>query len=303
MLLRYSGAVACVAAGVLLALWLQPALDPEMPLLLAVLIAAWFAGLGPALLATVLGTMAVVYYFSPPTYSFALDLAHVPRVVLFALIAGCFATVSAARRKAEHSLKMAGDEMEARVRQRTAELQQTNDQLHAEIGERRRAEDALRERACLLDLTHDSVFVRDMNQAITLWNRERREQSVGNRGSLGRVSHELLKTVFRHRWKRSPTISSARPLERGADPHAPRRIAGGDVQPVGTSIERWQPGAVLETNNDITASIRPNRRCGSKRTCWTGARAIFVWSIQEQSFTGIGRANSCMLLRQERLAV
>ena len=79
---------------------------------------------------------------------------------MFALLAVVFAALSAARRRAEHSLKMARDEMEARVRERTAELQQTNEQLQAEIAERRRAEEALRERAGLLDLTHDSVFVR-----------------------------------------------------------------------------------------------------------------------------------------------
>src|SRR5207245_3234028 len=33
------------------------------------------------------------------------------------------------------------------------------------------AEDALREQARLLDLTHDTVFVRDMHGTITYWNR------------------------------------------------------------------------------------------------------------------------------------
>ena len=132
-LLRYGVAVACVAVGLLSALWLQPALDPEMPLLIAVLIAAWFGGLWPALLATLLATLAVVYYFSAPFSPFAVDFADLPRVLIFALLAVAFATVSAARRRAEHSLRMARDEMEARVQQRTAELQRTNEQLQAEI--------------------------------------------------------------------------------------------------------------------------------------------------------------------------
>ena len=58
-LLRYSVAVACVAVGVLLALWLQPVLDPETLLLVAVLLAAWFGGFRPALLASLLATLAV----------------------------------------------------------------------------------------------------------------------------------------------------------------------------------------------------------------------------------------------------
>jgi len=55
----------------------------------------------------------------------------------------------------------------------------------------------LREQASLLDLTHDSVFVRDMNDVITYWNHGSellygwtREEAVG------KVSHDLLRTVF-----------------------------------------------------------------------------------------------------------
>jgi PAS domain-containing protein len=35
----------------------------------------------------------------------------------------------------------------------------------------RKSFEALREQAGLLDLTHDTVFVRDMNDVITYWNR------------------------------------------------------------------------------------------------------------------------------------
>ena len=50
--------------------------------------------------------------------------------------------------------------MEAKVLDRTADLKQINEKLQAEIAERRRIEEALRERANLVDLTHDTVFVR-----------------------------------------------------------------------------------------------------------------------------------------------
>ncbi len=55
----------------------------------------------------------------------------------------------------------------------------------------------LREQASLLSLTHDSIYVRDMNAVIRYWNRGAEvlygwsaEQAVGE------VAHELLKTVF-----------------------------------------------------------------------------------------------------------
>ena len=55
----------------------------------------------------------------------------------------------------------------------------------------------LREQASLLDLTHDSIFVRDMNDVITYWNRGA-ELLYGwpSKEAIGKVSHELLRTVF-----------------------------------------------------------------------------------------------------------
>ena len=40
-----------------------------------------------------------------------------------------------------------------------------------DVTERKRAEETLREQANLLNLTHDAIFVRDMNGVITYWNR------------------------------------------------------------------------------------------------------------------------------------
>jgi len=40
-----------------------------------------------------------------------------------------------------------------------------------DLTERKLAEAALRDRAQLLDLTHDTIFVRSMNEVISFWNR------------------------------------------------------------------------------------------------------------------------------------
>jgi signal transduction histidine kinase len=147
LLLRYGLAVGCVVGAVLLSLVLRPVLDATVLLLVAVLIAAWFSGFWPALLASFLGTVALDYYFMPPLYSVTPDFAHIPRLTIFTLLAAFFASASAARRRAEHSLKRAHDDMEVRVRERTAELRQSNEQLQAEIRERRRAEEAIEDLA------------------------------------------------------------------------------------------------------------------------------------------------------------
>ncbi|MCW5893463.1 MAG: PAS domain S-box protein [bacterium] len=63
--------------------------------------------------------------------------------------------------------------------------------------ERERAEAARREQASLLDLTHDSIFVRDRHDVITYWNRGAEElYGWGRDQAVGRVSHDLMRTVF-----------------------------------------------------------------------------------------------------------
>jgi two-component system, LuxR family, sensor kinase FixL len=117
----------------------------------------------------------------------------------------------------------------------------------------------LRDQARLLDLTHDTIFVRDSNDVITYWNRGA-EELYGWRPdeAIGKVSHQLMKTVFpapleditaellhTGRWegelihtKRDGTfvrVASRWSLQRN---------------------ERGRPVAILETNNDITEGRR-----------------------------------------------
>src|SRR5206468_35489 len=128
---RYGVAVSCVTVAVILALWLRPVvLAGAQLLLVAVLITGWVAGLRPALVAWVFATLAFAYYFTPPFDSMKIEIAELPRLVIFALLAALLATVSAARRRAEDSLKSAREELEARVRERTEDLQRTNERLH-----------------------------------------------------------------------------------------------------------------------------------------------------------------------------
>ena len=61
----------------------------------------------------------------------------------------------------------------------------------------RRAEEATRQQAALLDLTHDTVFVRDTDNRITFWNRGARElYGWSAEEVMGRRTHELLRTEF-----------------------------------------------------------------------------------------------------------
>jgi PAS domain S-box-containing protein len=109
-LLRYGIATLAVALVLLLRLLLAPLITPESPFLLlagAVVVAAWFGGLGPGLLATVLGTLVADYFFLPPQGSFTgLGVDFLP-LVLFGIqgvvISSLTEALHVARSQAEQS--------------------------------------------------------------------------------------------------------------------------------------------------------------------------------------------------------
>ncbi|MDQ3651742.1 MAG: DUF4118 domain-containing protein [Acidobacteriota bacterium] len=90
LFLRYGVAVLAVALAVALRLVLQPLLGEQAPLLLftlAVIVSAWFGGLGPGLLATALSASIGSYLFLiPSTTSEAFDPRDRVRLVLFIVI-------------------------------------------------------------------------------------------------------------------------------------------------------------------------------------------------------------------------
>ena len=136
-LARYGLAVLAVAATVALALWLRPvALEAGQLSLVAILTVGWMCGLRPALIAWGLATLAFAYFFTSPLDSLAVDRVNLPRLIIFALLGLLMATVSAARRRAHDSLRRIHAELEARVRERTTDLERSNEQLQAALAER-----------------------------------------------------------------------------------------------------------------------------------------------------------------------
>lgn len=111
----------------------------------AVLVSAWFGGKWAGLIAVILSAACVLYFFTPPVLSFAMSRNSAPLFIEFAASAAIVGWFSSWRRMAETELKYARDGLQLRVDERTAELRHSNEQLMAEIAERRRAEQALYE--------------------------------------------------------------------------------------------------------------------------------------------------------------
>jgi two-component system, LuxR family, sensor kinase FixL len=118
------------------------------------------------------------------------------------------------------------------------------------------AENALREQANLLELTHDAIFVRDMDDTIAYWNRGAEELYGWPRHeALGRRTQVLLNTQF----SQPPNAIGATLLKDGRwegelihtskDGHRIVVSSRWSLQ----RNEHGRPIAVLETNTDITA--------------------------------------------------
>lgn len=124
-----------------------------------------------------------------------------------------------------------------------------------DITERKQVEQALAERARLLDLSNDAIFVRDAADRVTYWNKSASElYGYSREEAVGRVSHELLRTEF------------PEPLERITEQLQQDKRWTGELihrHKDGSRIvvaSRWaldrdgrgHQERVLETNNDIT---------------------------------------------------
>jgi PAS domain-containing protein len=147
--------------------------DVEVPLFLfAVAVTAWYGGTGAAVLALLISCISFDYFFVEPLYTLDVSLADLPYFTVFAAFATLVTWFSTVRRRVERELRQARDELETEVAERT-------------------------QQASLLNLTHDTIFVRDMSDAITYWNRGAQELFGWTaEEAIGKQAHELLQSVF-----------------------------------------------------------------------------------------------------------
>jgi len=98
----------------------------------AVMCSAWFGGFVAGIVAVAISSFLVEFFFIPPFYSFSIAHEFRTYVTAFILCSIGITAISATRKRSEAAVRAARDELEIRVRQRTAELERSN----AEIMER-----------------------------------------------------------------------------------------------------------------------------------------------------------------------
>src|SRR5260370_14800917 len=136
----YGIAALSIAVALIISCW--PAFHlgaaPVSLFLCAVIVSAWFGGVGPGLLATAVSALAFYYYFLPPTHSFGAKPEEIPRFVIFMASTLFVGSLSAAQRGAMELLRRARDDLRKTVQ----ELRSTNEALQAESLERKHGEGA-----------------------------------------------------------------------------------------------------------------------------------------------------------------
>jgi signal transduction histidine kinase len=137
-ILAYAVAILSVTTALVAALLLDSFLNtmPYVSLFLcSIMFAAWFGGLGPSLLATVLAILLFTYFFVDSD-SFGIAPNDIPRVVLFGITALFVVSLSAAQRRSEQSLRHARDQLQGALQEQA----RLNEALRAENAERRRVQ-------------------------------------------------------------------------------------------------------------------------------------------------------------------
>jgi signal transduction histidine kinase len=158
---RYIYAILAVPVIILMRFALMPLIGPGVPYvtLFPISVAvAMFAGMGPAILTGFLGSLAIDYYFIPPLYSIDFDIPSISRIVVVVLTSAFVGYVGdmlrAARKKAEQQasdlrnseqqLRQAHNELGIRVKERTAELDETVAELQKQVQYRIKAEETVK---------------------------------------------------------------------------------------------------------------------------------------------------------------
>ncbi len=130
-ILRYGVAVLSVAVAIGVGFFVLRHFEAILtPFLFAVAVTVWYAGTGPGVLAISLSVVSLNYFFLHPGFSFNpvgnADFVYSAFCILCALLVGW---VSAVRRRAERDLHHAREELEAKVVERTADLQRSEGYL------------------------------------------------------------------------------------------------------------------------------------------------------------------------------
>jgi signal transduction histidine kinase len=131
LLFQYGISILVFALALLLTHLLWPLIEPSASTLFfaAIMLAAFYGGLGPGLLVSVLSALAIDYYFVAPFSRFELSVANTVRAGVFMLVATMTSWLNASRKRLMEDIKDRNAEREKLVTQ----ISGFNEELRKEI--------------------------------------------------------------------------------------------------------------------------------------------------------------------------
>jgi len=119
-LARYGASVALLVMVIALRWLAIPDWSLSHPYLVvypAIIVAGWFGGFGPGVLATLLGAIALTFLWMPPLYSLRIgDIRDATAVLVFVAIGFAISLLSEARRRADARARAAQSDARAQSR-------------------------------------------------------------------------------------------------------------------------------------------------------------------------------------------
>jgi PAS domain S-box-containing protein len=95
----------------------------------AIMGSAWFGGFIAGIVAVAMSGLLVTYFFIPPLFSMSVASDSESFLTAFLVCAIAITIVSSSRRRSERATRQARDQLEEKVRERTAELEHTNREI------------------------------------------------------------------------------------------------------------------------------------------------------------------------------
>ena len=198
---RYALAMLAIAAALLLRLALNTYLGdyaPYITLFPVIAFCAWYCGIGPSVLSVVLALIGAQYWLISPVHS--LRIANIPQAVgilVFSSLSIFLIAMGEARRRREEALLAAQLELEDAVKERTLEIDKTNQSLRELSARLLQLQDDERRR--IARELHDSVgqmlAALGMNLATVETDIERLTQTANKVNDSATLVRELSKEV------------------------------------------------------------------------------------------------------------
>jgi PAS domain S-box-containing protein len=132
----------------------------------AVLLSTWLGGTGPGLLAVLLSSLSINFFFTEPFFAFEFSARDIPTTVAFLFSALVISSWSTSRKRAEdrlrdseYELRKAHDELEGKVKERTADLSRSNEALRTSEEKYRDLINASPDAICVIDADAKCILV------------------------------------------------------------------------------------------------------------------------------------------------